>query len=122
MGRMLDVLRQAGGEPHGEEGTSPAEDDFVSDFANEEVPYIEVGPARSVEGSPAVLGAEPPRLRILPRPPADLGPILDPVPAPAPPAHGVCFRPVPANLALLPPEQRFAGAALCRQPGGLSSA
>src|SRR5215475_13135264 len=108
MGRMLDVLRQAGGKRNGDEAAFPAEEDFVSDFANEEVPFIEVGPARSVEASPTVLGAGPTRLRIAPRPPADVGPLLDPAPAPPGPTPGVCLRLESAGLALLPPEQRFA--------------
>jgi Mrp family chromosome partitioning ATPase len=107
MGRMLDVLRLAEKERDGDGGTPPVPEDehFVSDFANEEVPFIEVGPAHSMEASPAVLAA-PPRLRIAPRPPADAGPLLDPGPVPS--APGVCLRPLPAGLGLLPPERRFA--------------
>jgi Mrp family chromosome partitioning ATPase len=105
MGRMLDALRRTearrdGGEAIGE----PAADDFVSDTTGDEVPFIEVGPARSLEASAAVLAARPPRLRIAP-PPADAGPILDPVPAC--PAVGVCLRPLPDGPEL-PPQQRFA--------------
>jgi Mrp family chromosome partitioning ATPase len=109
MGRMLDALRQVDHTRNGDGAVpeAPAEDDFVSDFANEDVPYIEVGPARSLEASPAVLAAGgTPRLRIAPQPPADAGPILQ---APAsPPSLGVCLRPLTGKLALLPPAQRFA--------------
>src|ERR1700676_1427335 len=111
MGRMLDVLRLAETKRDGTGGApaaAAAEDEhFVSDFANEEVPFIEVGPARSMEASSAVLAA-PPRLRLAPRPPADAGPILDASPHPAPPAVGVRLGPLPGGLGLLPPEQRFA--------------
>jgi Mrp family chromosome partitioning ATPase len=106
MGRMLDVLRLTEAKRNGDGGalstTRPQEEDFVSDFADEEVPFIEVGPARSLEASSAVLAA-PPHLRIAPRPVTDVGPIL----ASAPPSVGVCLRPVPGGGALLPPEQRF---------------
>jgi Mrp family chromosome partitioning ATPase len=90
MGRMLEALRQAGTRRNGDGEAPPAEDDFISDFANEEVPFIEVGPERSVEASPAVLGAEPPRLRLA-APPAE------PLPAAV-----VSLRPP------LSPNQRFA--------------
>jgi Mrp family chromosome partitioning ATPase len=100
---MLDVLRQADVRPNGA-GEAPAAEDFVSDFANEEVPFIEVGPARHLEASSAVLAAVPPRLRIAPQPPPDAGPVLE-VP-PAPPV-GVCLRPLPGDPTLLPPQQRF---------------
>jgi len=99
--RRAEVKRDAG-----EAAGEPAEVDFVSDSANEEVPFIEVGPARSLEASAAVLAARPQRLRIAPQPPTDAGPILDP--AAASPALAVCLRPLPAGLALLPPERRFA--------------
>jgi Mrp family chromosome partitioning ATPase len=108
MGRMLDVLQQA--ETRRDDGAAaaaPAEEDFVSDFANEEVPFIEVGPARSLEASSGVLAARPPQLRIAPQPPPDVGPLLH-LPADAGPAVGVCLRPLSGGLALLPPEQRFA--------------
>ncbi len=108
MGRMLDVLRLAEAKRNGDgeapPSAGPADEDFVSDFAAEEVPFIEVGPARSLEASSAVLAA-PPRLRIAPRPPADAGPLLDA--SPAPPAPGVCLRPLPGGLGSLPPAQRF---------------
>ena len=67
MGRMFDVLRQAevkrDTNPVSSEA-APAEEDFVSDAGNEEVPFIEVGPSRSLEASPAVLAVPSPRLRI----------------------------------------------------------
>src|SRR5689334_6538453 len=105
MGRMLEVLRLAEAKRDGDGTPAPGADDehFVSDFANEEVPFIEVGPARSMEASSAVLAA-PPRLRIAPRPPADAGPVLDPGPEPLPPL-GVCLRPLPAGLGLPPAER-----------------
>jgi hypothetical protein len=108
MGRMLDVLCQA--ETRRDDGAAagaPAEEDFVSDFANEEVPFIEVGPARSLEASSGVLAARPPQLRIAPQPQPDAGPVLH-LPPDAGPAVGVCLRPLSGGLALLPPEQRFA--------------
>jgi Mrp family chromosome partitioning ATPase len=113
MGKVLDVLRQAEAKcdgaavapPAGE----PAKDDLVSDFGGEDVPFIEVGPARSLEGSAAVLALRPSRLRIAPQPPADAGPILDTSPASAVAGPvGVCLRPLPDGLTLLPPGQRFA--------------
>jgi hypothetical protein len=59
MARMLDVLRQAEAKRNGDGAAppepDPADDDFVSEGANEEVPFIEVGPARSLEASSAVL-------------------------------------------------------------------
>ncbi len=106
MGRMMDVLRLAEVKRDDEPAPGAEDEHFVSDFANEEVPFIEVGPARSMEASSAVLAA--PRLRLAPRPPADAGPVLDPGPQPEPPPVGVCLRPLPAGLGLLPPEQRFA--------------
>jgi Mrp family chromosome partitioning ATPase len=112
MGRMLDVLRQAEAKRNGDggapEGAGPVDEDFVSEFTGEEVPFIEVGPARSLEASPAVLAVPSPRLRIVPQPPADAGPILDASPAAAAaPAVGVRLRPLPGGLTLIPPEQRF---------------
>jgi protein-tyrosine kinase len=105
MGRMLDVLRLAENKRNDDGGAPPVAEDehFVSDFANEEVPFIEVGPARSLEASSSVLAA-PPRLRIAPRPPADAGPLLTPGTDPVP---AVCLRPLPAGFGLLPPERRF---------------
>jgi Mrp family chromosome partitioning ATPase len=107
---MLDMLRQSDDRHNGDGETPtvppPAGEDFVSDFANEEVPFIEVGPARSLEASPAVLAAAPPpRLRIAPQPPPDAGPVLD---APAGPPVGACLRPLPGDPTMLPPAQRFA--------------
>src|SRR5258708_1015890 len=50
MARMLDVLRQSEAKRNGDGATPPepehADDDFVSEGADEEVPFIEVGPAR----------------------------------------------------------------------------
>jgi Mrp family chromosome partitioning ATPase len=110
MARMLDALRQAEAKRNGEAAAAPAaaDEDFVSDFADEEVPFIEVGPARRLEASAAVLAVPPQPLRLAPQPPTDVGPILDMPPEAAEPvALGVCLRPLPAGLALLPPERRF---------------
>jgi Mrp family chromosome partitioning ATPase len=109
MGRMLEVLRLAEAKPNGDGATTPGAEDehFVSDFANEEVPFIEVGPAHSLEASSSVLAA-PPRLRIAPRPPADAGPLLDPGTESAPRVPSVCLRPLPDGRGLIPPERRFA--------------
>jgi len=110
---MLDVLRQ--GEAKRDEavgvvpGAWPVAEDFVSDLAGGDVPFIEVGPARSLEGSEAVLAAPATRLRLMPQPPPDAGPVLALSPsAPAPARVGVCLRPLPAGLALRPPLERFA--------------
>src|SRR5579884_2622969 len=109
MGRMMDVLRQAEAKRTGDgeapAAPAPAEDDFVSDCAAEEVPFIEVGPARQLEGSAAVLAAPSTRLRLVPQPPADVGPILD---GPRPtPAIRVSLRPLSGGPTPIPPEQRF---------------
>jgi Mrp family chromosome partitioning ATPase len=113
MGKVLDVLRQvemkcddAAGAPPASE---PAKEDVESDFGGGDVPFIEVGPARSIEGSAAVLAARPPRLRIAPQLPADAGPILDTSSAAGARAPaGVCLRPLPTDLTLSPPAKRFA--------------
>ncbi len=111
MGRVLDVLRQTqtnGNESGPPPAPAPVVDDLLSDLGDGDVPFIEVGPARSVEGSAAVLSSQP-RLRIAPQPPADAGPILEAFPtATASPGVSVSLRPVPGGLALLPPEQRIA--------------
>lgn len=71
----------------------------------EEIPYIEVGPRRSLEGSPAVLASIPrattgPSLVATPRPPAQQAePASQPSPLPRP--HSVLFR-------SLTPPSRFA--------------
>jgi Mrp family chromosome partitioning ATPase len=115
MGKVLDVLRQAEArcdDPAGPvPGAEAAAEGVGPDLGGEDVPFIEIGPARSLEGSAAVLAARPPRLRIAPPPPADAGPIVDTSPAPAARGPvGVCLRPLPGGLAQLPPEQRFAPA------------
>ncbi len=64
MGRVLDALRQAEA-PHGEperrpqppaEASAPL---LVDDAAGEEIPFIEVGPCKSLEASPSVLACTP---------------------------------------------------------------
>jgi Mrp family chromosome partitioning ATPase len=111
MAKVLDVLRQAEAKCDDIAAASPAgesaKDDFVPNFGGEDVPFVEVGPARSLEGSAAVLAVLPPRLRIAPQPPADAGPILDISAAIGGPL-GVCLRPLPDGLALRPPGERFA--------------
>jgi Mrp family chromosome partitioning ATPase len=116
MGRMFDVLRQAEAtRDAGEAPTAPtsAPEDFVFDATNEEVPFIEVGPARSVEASPAVLAVQSPRLRIAPFVEAQRdaeadrprdGDTLAPSVRPSTPAASVSLRALPARA----PEQRFA--------------
>jgi Mrp family chromosome partitioning ATPase len=111
MAKVLDVLRQAEvkGNAQAAPAGEPVKDDLVSDFGGDDVPFIEVGPARSLEGSAAVLAARQPRLRIAPPPPADAGPLLDTsVPGAVAGPVGVSLRPLPGGLALLPPGQRFA--------------
>jgi Mrp family chromosome partitioning ATPase len=118
MGRMFDVLRQSMHTPDDESSPlpAPADDDFVSDTAPEEVPFIEVGPARSLEASPTVLAVPVPRLRIA-SPPVEPA---APHPLPLSPqgrgvrgegrdgAISVALRALPGGLAIVPPQQRFA--------------
>jgi Mrp family chromosome partitioning ATPase len=112
MGKVLDVLRHSEAKCDEAAGTlpggAPAKEDVGSDLGGD-VPFIEVGPARSMEGSAAVLAARPPRLRIAPQLPADAGPILDTSSAVgAPTPVGVRLRPLPDGLTLPPPVRRFA--------------
>lgn len=100
MGRMLDTMRQAESvAPPAEEPVAlhavGEETDAQAPEEGEEVPFIEVGPRRSMEASPSVLACAPPA----PRP-------LTPAPSAAPglsegPRH-VAFRPVPVRPRLAP--------------------
>src|SRR5262245_66195481 len=58
MARILEALLRAGGEESPVQPTSLAESPPA---AEEEVPFIEIGPHRSIEASPSVLAAAPPR-------------------------------------------------------------
>jgi tyrosine-protein kinase Etk/Wzc len=86
MGRVLDALRQAGA-PHHEPGPrpQPAEapaPEWAAD-ADGEIPFIEVGPRKSLEASPCVLACTPSALLAAGRAPE--------APA-APPPGAVAFR------------------------------
>jgi Mrp family chromosome partitioning ATPase len=73
MGRMLEAL----GKVEAKRGSSAA-DSRESPGREEEIPYIEVGPAHAFEASPRVLAVRPaPHLRIVPVPTDDLGPIVE---------------------------------------------
>jgi Mrp family chromosome partitioning ATPase len=101
MGRMLEALARA--EARRE---VPREAPLEESAEDNEVPFIEVGPAHSLEASPAVLAVKlAPRLRIVPKPCEDVGPVLEPLP---PCTGSVSFRPLPHNRGLAPPVQRFA--------------
>jgi Mrp family chromosome partitioning ATPase len=81
--RPAHVLRDPVPEP------DPEEDEADDD---EEVPFIEVGPHKSIEASPSVLAATPPKLTL---PKVDLDePLLVPADEPAAPPT-VVFRPAP---------------------------
>lgn len=95
MGKLFEALRQpfkgtAGPADQALPILCPPEDDEPQEAdqaAQDEVPFIEVGPRHSVEGSPDVLRcAPPPAMRIAPPPP----------PQPQPPSQPqVRFRPMP---------------------------
>jgi Mrp family chromosome partitioning ATPase len=77
-------------------------DGFDEEDGGGEVPFIEVGPGRSVEGSPDVLAAVPSG------PPRDPKAPAAAAPSTAPAAPGVVFRPLgaaaPSSTADFPPE------------------
>jgi Mrp family chromosome partitioning ATPase len=56
MGRMLDALRRPGDAP----ARQPADDAEPMLVETEEIPFIEVGPRKSLEASPSVLACTPP--------------------------------------------------------------
>jgi Mrp family chromosome partitioning ATPase len=97
MGRLLEALRQADSPrlPHPMREDQPpilcpaVEDvpEVVQEEAGQEVPFVEVGPHHSVEGSPEVMATVPP----LPQ----LHAVTTPEPTPDQP-H-VTFRPLPAK-------------------------
>lgn len=62
MGRMLDALRRADGmqsEAEQPRAASPASDAEPMLVETEEIPFIEVGPRKSLEASPSVLACSP---------------------------------------------------------------
>src|SRR5262245_52074868 len=103
MGRMLDALKKGGpalAPPNGHDADRPPEeprpvsqplpppeesgeaDGFGDEDGEGNVPFIEVGPGRLVEGSPDVLGAGPPPR---PAPPRDGKPLAGPEAGPSRP-------------------------------------
>jgi receptor protein-tyrosine kinase len=96
---MLEALKRA---EHDEHDAPPAVLRTVSDVADsgpilvadEEVPFIEVGPHRSLEASPSVLACAPPARTPREEPPP--APRVEPHPAIAPP-RSVHFRPLPGH-------------------------
>jgi hypothetical protein len=103
MGRILDVLKQTQSGPPVLEASAPAQPDLDAETpADEEIPFIEVGPRRLLEGSPSVLAPRPAR-STAPQagPPEDASVIMAPLPAwpTADSTRTVSFRPLPARLA-----------------------
>ncbi len=106
MGRMLDALRRTDGVPNETEQTRstmpalvPIADAEPMLVAPDEIPFIEVGPCKSMEASPSVLACSPPanlpHLSIAP-PPDERA---EPLPNHSAP-RGVQFRPLsPRTLA-----------------------
>jgi Mrp family chromosome partitioning ATPase len=99
MGKILDVLRQAGEgrSPVAEVPPSPAADPPPAD---DEMPFIEIGPRRQVDGSPGVLAVQPPHGAAL-VPPAAPAPAPAAAPTKAVPAR-VAFRAIPKGPRLVP--------------------
>lgn len=101
MGRMLDALRRADGGADVNEPASNAtsvsagSEELLSDSA-EEIPFIEVGPRKSMEASPSVLACAPPAapLPAIARSTARIEP-----PAREPELRQVSFRALPARTA-----------------------
>lgn len=64
MGRMWNALRRGDSTPSDREETREAPTPIVDAepllVETEEIPYIEVGPHKSIEGSPSVLACSPP--------------------------------------------------------------
>ncbi len=107
MSKMRQTLRQSASVAAHSEPTAPVIESGEQEPL-EEIPYIEVGPRRSLEGSPAVLASIPrattaptlvsaPPAALAPTPPA--APASQPSPLPRP--HNVLFR-------SLTPQSRFA--------------
>jgi Mrp family chromosome partitioning ATPase len=112
MGRMLEVLWNGEARPtQADETEQPVlcvEDGALA--GGEEVPYIEIGPSRTVEGSRLVL-AQPvgPQLRIVPGPPQNVPPVFEPLaPAARQTAVQISFRPLGPGMVLLSPARRLA--------------
>src|SRR5689334_3789869 len=103
MGRMLDALRRANhaqAEADERPSTPPlaiaatdAEPMLAGD--EEEVPFIEVGPRKSMEASPSVLACAPVSSPRMPFPPPPVAPREEPPPAP----RSVQFRALPGRPA-----------------------
>ena len=97
MGKFLETLRQTTVRPAPQEApardAAPAPAVVEEDMAEEEVPYIEVGPHRSMEASASVLATRP-------------GAAAKVAPAPRPAPSAVTFRPSAAET--LPRGPHFA--------------
>jgi Mrp family chromosome partitioning ATPase len=100
MGRILDALTRADDipseteQPRATPPSAPAEDAQPLFVENEEIPFIEVGPRKSMEASPSVLACPaaplPVSLAPLPAPPSEPPPSL-------PASRSVQFRAVPSR-------------------------
>jgi Mrp family chromosome partitioning ATPase len=108
MSKLRQTLRQSSAGPAVSESAAPESAvpaiDPVEPEPAEEIPYIEVGPRRSFEGSPAVLASIPSTMAgptLVPTPPS--APAVAPAPQPSalPRPHNVLFR-------SLTPQSRFA--------------
>jgi Mrp family chromosome partitioning ATPase len=99
---MLEALKRAEREEH---DAPPTVLRTVSDVADsgpilvdtEEIPFIEVGPHRSLEASPSVLACTPTAPARTPREEPAPAPRIEPHPPIAPP-RSVHFRPLPGHL------------------------
>jgi Mrp family chromosome partitioning ATPase len=103
MGRMMDALERAGATRAAQAAPPPApEEDVVLVPDDADVPFIEIGPSRSLEASAGVLAmTAAQRLRLVP-PPA---PEAEAAPAPSRPAAvSVSFRPLPPPAPGLSPD------------------
>jgi Mrp family chromosome partitioning ATPase len=107
MGRTLEALKQPQRQPGGLERERPSlraapvgEPDLEPAEGQEEVPFIEVGPHRTMDGSPSVLASAPPgpvlgpRLAV-PETEEQAGTVDEEAPIPRK-LHSVAFRPAPA--------------------------
>jgi Mrp family chromosome partitioning ATPase len=107
MARILDALNQTA---FPDAPPSAQEEEPCADSVAEEIPYIEIGPRRSVEASPGVLAA-----------PAEERPsavVFRPAPAPVAPREelAVTFRPLAPNL--VRPRSRLAPTLVAHHAAG----
>lgn len=100
MGRMLEALKRADdpqeAAPTVLRAVSDATDAEPMLVADEEVPFIEVGPHKSLEASPSVLACTPASPPPAHREEARPSPHIEPHPA-VPPPRSVHFRPLPGR-------------------------